>query len=356
MNNIITLSGDPGSGKSTVRNALKNKIEKDGKETRIYCVGDIFRKLADDNGMTVTEFNQMLEEKNANVDKELDDMVAKYGGKIEKENDQSKVYIIDSRLAWNGIPKSFKVRLTVTDKIAAERIFNDKTRGKEDKYETLEDAMKATMERKESEKNRYIDLYGLDLQNLEQYDLVVDTSYANVEDIVEIIEKCMIAKNNQKPFAKYWKSPKQFMPIQHVTMTLEANGESGESLDEWKKKIKNEGIEIDKPIIAMQAGKTYFVRDGHHRNFGAALAGKTLVPYDVKWKDEENYNGFTTRRFLELVLGDREYDRDLYEYEEFLSKNGEHFCYMSVYPGIEKGKIFEGNEKKNDEHEGNEER
>lgn len=343
MNNIITLSGNPGSGKSTLRNALKKMYEDKGKNVIIYSVGDIFRQLAEEKSMTVTEFNEMLEKSNTDVDKTLDEAVRKYGKKIVEENDEKKIYIIDSRLAWNGIPSSIKVNLSVTDRIAGQRIFDDKTRGNVDKYNTVNEAIIATKKRKESERKRYLDLYGIDLQNLEQYDIVIDTSYAKLEDIVEIISRCIEAQNNNKPYARYWKSPKQFMPIQDVMQTFEGNADSGMNLKEWKAKISEEGIQIDSPITAMQVGQTYFVRDGHHRNFGAGMAGKTLVPYEVKWKDDSMYNGMSARDFISRsVLGDWKYDRDLYEYEEFLSTDDEHFNYKSVYPGIENGKIYEG--------------
>lgn len=343
MNNIITLSGDPGSGKSTVRDALKAKFEEQGKTVVIYSIGDIFRKLADEKGMTVTEFNKFLGEHKSDVDKTIDGKVVKYGEKIIVENDDNKIYIIDSRVAWHGIPSSFKVRLSVTEKIAGERIFNDKKRGKEDTYKTQEDAINATKLRKESERTRYLSLYGIDLQKLEQYDMVIDTSYASVEDIADIVSKCMKAKNEEKPFSKYWKSPKQFMPIQSVMQTFDGNADSGMDLKEWKEKIEEKGVKIDEPITAMQVGETYFVRDGHHRTFGAGCAGKTLIPYEVKWTDSTEYYGITARKFIEeRVLGDTEYDRDLYEYECLLSEDGNHFNYMFVYPGIEKGKVYEG--------------
>lgn len=79
MNNIITISGDPGSGKSTVRNALKKYYEGQGKKVILYSVGDIFRDLAEKHGMTVTEFNQFLEKNNCNVDENIESTVKKYG-------------------------------------------------------------------------------------------------------------------------------------------------------------------------------------------------------------------------------------------------------------------------------------
>lgn len=61
MKNVITISGDPGSGKSTVRNALKEEFEKQGKMVVICSVGDIFRHLAEEKGMSIEEFNRYLQ-------------------------------------------------------------------------------------------------------------------------------------------------------------------------------------------------------------------------------------------------------------------------------------------------------
>lgn len=343
MNNIITLSGNPGSGKSTVRNNLKKRFEKQGKQVIIYSVGDMFRQLAEEKGLSVTEFNQFLEKNKTNVDEVLDATVANFGKKIKEENDKNKIYIIDSRLAWHGIPQSLKVRLEVTDVIAGIRIFNDKSRGEEEQYKSKEAAIIGTVGRKNSERERYLDLYGIDLQDLEQYDLVIDTSYATVEDIADIVDRCMEAQNEQKQFSRYWKSPKQFMPIQSIMQTFNGNADSGMTLKEWKNRIAENGVDIESPIAIIKVGETFFVRDGHHRNFGAALAGKTLIPYDIKWRDDSDYNGMKARDFITYsVLGDWKYDRDLYEYEEFLSTDEKHFSYMTIYPGIEKGKIYEG--------------
>ena len=346
MNNIITLSGDPGSGKSTTADALEEYFENKAKRVVRYSVGDIFRNLANEKGMTVTEFSEFLEKNNCNVDNSLDKAVRDLGKKISDQSDENTIYLIDSRLAWHNIPESFKIRLVTTDIIAGKRVFEDKSRGEEDRYDNLESAIEETRKRKQLERERYIKTYGLDLQKLEQYDLVVDTSYAEVSDIADVIAKCMEAKNKGEEFSKYWKSPKQFLPIQPVKQTIVGNAHSSLTLKEWKEKIISEGIEINKPIKAIKLGETYFVRDGHHRNFGTALAGKTLVPYEVKWGEKSRYFGVSTDDFIKLtVLGDSKYDRDLYAYENMLSEGEEHFCYNSVYPGIEKGNIYLGYKK-----------
>ena len=44
-NKIITISGEPASGKSTVVREIKNKYEKIGYTVHIISVGNVFREL-----------------------------------------------------------------------------------------------------------------------------------------------------------------------------------------------------------------------------------------------------------------------------------------------------------------------
>ena len=308
MNNIITLSGDPGSGKSTVREALKNRFEKHGKTVKIYCVGDIFRQLAEEKGMTVTEFNKMLEKKNTDVDKQLDLAVAKFGEKIIKENDPNKIYIIDSRMAWKNIPTAYKVKLTVTDRIAGERIFNDKTRGKEDKYNSVDEAIKATRARKKSEKERYFKLYGADITDNGNFNININTAFVSPEEIANVIAENMTKNINNQGLI--WASPKLFLPTQPM-------GDTIHTFSNLKNKIKQEGFQRNAAPHAMKKGDMYWVLDGHHRNFAAASHGINLIPYTIR-EEENEKEEYTVSEQIELlksILG-KNYRSILYTYEE----------------------------------------
>ena len=60
------------------------------------------------------------------IDGKIDGTIVKKGkafSEVERPND---VYILDSRLAWNNVPNSYAIRLTVNDAIAGKRVFNDK--------------------------------------------------------------------------------------------------------------------------------------------------------------------------------------------------------------------------------------
>lgn len=185
-NRIITISGNPSSGKSTVINKLKENYENKGYIVHIFSVGHEFRKLAAEKGLSIEEFNEYML-KRGNIDELIDSTVAQRGQEINSKERPNDIYIFDSRLAFHNIPDSFSIRLTADDNVAGERAFGDKKRG----YTSLEEAIEKTRERKESEVERYLKRYGINLQDPQNYNLVIDTSYDKVEEIAEKIEQAL---------------------------------------------------------------------------------------------------------------------------------------------------------------------
>lgn len=170
----ISLTGDIGSGKSTVGELLSEKygLEK-------VSIGFILRDMAKDYGMNVKEFNIYMET-HPEIDALLDNKLKEYERK-------SGNYLFDSRMAWHFVPSSFSVFIKVSTKTAAERIM--KAGRSEEIYKTMEDAVKNIEARHKSETLRYKTLYGVDLDNYDNYDLVVDTDGKTPEEIVKIICK-----------------------------------------------------------------------------------------------------------------------------------------------------------------------
>ena len=332
MNNIITISGDPGSGKSTVRNALKEYFEKEGKKVVIYSTGDIFRGLAEDRNMTVTEFNEFLQEHECNIDDSIDSAVIKLGNKVRKQNDENKIYLVDSRLAWHNIPDAFKVRLTITDRIAGERVFRDTTRGEEDQYKTLEDAIEATRARKLSERERYIELYGedVDICNEKNFDININTAFVEPNKIAELIIDNMKKKEQGWHICKNWGSPKLFIPTQSLNDTMYR-------LDDVKKSIENKGYYPTEDIEVIMKNGMYFILDGHHRCIAAAGCNISLIPYYLKSKDGNDLSSVQAQiETIKTFFGER-YRSVLYDYEEIWrdKKTKElTYSYEDTYPGI----------------------
>ncbi len=171
---IITISGAAGTGKSTVSKMVAEQL---GYEH--YSTGDFMREMAAERGVTIVELNQMAEE-DASLDKELDDRHVSLGEK--KDN-----FVIDGRLSWHFIPKSFKVLLTASMDVRAKRILADKIR--KELNNSIENVKSDIIKRETSEKIRYKELYGVNPYDLDHYDLVVDTDDKTPQEIVDIILK-----------------------------------------------------------------------------------------------------------------------------------------------------------------------
>ena len=168
----ISLAGDLGSGKSTVSKIL---IEALGAE--YYSTGRIVRSIAERMGMTIGELNVYMET-HPEIDTEIDD------GLVALANDPRSL-IIDSRMAWHFTKGTFKVYLTTDIETASLRIMGANRSGEHSA--TLEETIVCTKGRRESEKKRYSEQYGVDITDLSNYSLVVDTTYATPEEVAGVI-------------------------------------------------------------------------------------------------------------------------------------------------------------------------
>ena len=193
----ITIAGDLGSGKSTVANHLINNIN-----YRIESAGLIFRRLAEQHGMSAKEFNQFIES-NPKYDNMVDDTIKEMGEKEEN-------IIFDSRLAWYFVPKSFKIYMYVDVDTATERIFNDKGRVSES-YSDMETAKKEIIERRQSEVLRYKTFYNIDINDYSNYDFIIDTSHATKDEVNDLVLSSFRAFEQGEEYNKVWISPKNLI-------------------------------------------------------------------------------------------------------------------------------------------------
>lgn len=168
----ISLAGDLGSGKSTVGAILAEKYA-----LQKVSIGQIQRKMAADMQMTTVEFNRYMEQH-----PEFDDIL---DGKLREYENISGRFIFDSRMAWHFVPSSFAVYMTVEVKTAAERIMNaDRA---EERYSSIEEGVKNITERRKSEKLRYKTMYGVDITDMTNYNLVVSTDGKTPDEVANEI-------------------------------------------------------------------------------------------------------------------------------------------------------------------------
>ena len=292
-NKIITISGEPVSGKSTVVKKLKEKYESMGYNVHVISTGHVFREVImqgylimypdrKNANLADVQADEAFAHKRNEIDKLVDEEMRKKGIEINSQERPNDVYIIDSRLAWHNIPTSYAIRLTVDEKIAGKRAFEDETRGPEDRYKTVEDAIQKTRERKLGEIKRYKERYGIDLSDPQNYDLIVDTAYSNTEELADIIVAGEESYRTGKWYPKTWASPVHFISMQKIREC------SWEKIETLTKTIKEQGYSPDEGILEVAENNgVKILLNGNHRSYAGLSAGKTLFPYDIVYKDDE---------------------------------------------------------------------
>ncbi len=265
MVNKISLAGDLGSGKSTVAKLL---IEALGAE--YYSTGAIVRAVAEKRGMTVTELNVYMET-HPEIDKEIDD------GLVALSEDPRPL-IIDSRMAWHFTRGTFKVYLSTDAEVASLRILNAKRVG--ETTASLEEQVRQTFLRHESEKKRYSEKYGVNIEDFANYDLVVDTTYATPEEISACILAAYRLKNESRPFA-------------HAMLCPERLSYVDDAVDAEQIRILSMKLEVGQAVpeilVAANRGE-FYVKSGLPSALAYAfnmnsLVPAVLVPYEEDGKE-----------------------------------------------------------------------
>ena len=168
---IITISGPPGSGKSTLSKLLSAKL---GME--LVSMGDIFRKCAQSRCMSLAEFG-ILAKCNEEIDRSLDEAQKK----IAKEKDNM---ILEGRLSGFLVDADIKLWLKAPVEVRAKRIAIRENK-------SVSSAIAETSEREECERERYLKYYNIDIRDMSIYDLVIDSTKWKPQEISEIAAKAV---------------------------------------------------------------------------------------------------------------------------------------------------------------------
>jgi cytidylate kinase len=164
---IITISGKPGSGKSSTADKVAELLG----YTR-HSSGDMVRQILANKGMSLAEYNER-----AKNDHALDDAVDEKLRDLRNKKD----IVVDSRLGFYWIPESFKVYLDLDIEVATVRIYTDAvsnaTRSNTGEgISSLSEVTKQVRTRMEGERSRFRAIYNVDPYDLSHFDLIVDTS------------------------------------------------------------------------------------------------------------------------------------------------------------------------------------
>ena len=175
----ITISGPPGSGKTTACSKLSEKL---GLEAVVF--GKIFRELAAEKNLSLVELG-VIAEQDPSIDKMIDSRILE----IARANDN---IILESRLsaymcARNDIP-AFKIYIDASPEVRMSRIGVREG-------ETVEEACAKTVDRQKSEAKRYKMYYDIDIEDKSVYDLVINTDDLDPDQVVEKILEAVGASN-----------------------------------------------------------------------------------------------------------------------------------------------------------------
>lgn len=175
---IITITGDSGSGKST----MGQKLEKELGFKRYY-IGQIRRDAAKEKGMTLEEYN-IYGETHPETDLEVDE----YQKNLGQTEDN---FIIEGRTSWFLIPQSLKIYIKVDPREGARRIFSDlqeeNVRNEGKNLDSVEDVLKSNKERAKSDDLRYKKYYQKDCFDEKNFDFVIDSTDLTPEEVLDQI-------------------------------------------------------------------------------------------------------------------------------------------------------------------------
>src|SRR5262249_6223667 len=165
---LITISGLPGSGKTTVARLVAAEL---GLE-HVYA-GNIFRRQAEEAGLTLEAYLKRAET-DPTIDRQLDDRM--------RERAAAGHAVLEGRLAafmarQAGVA-ALKVYLDASEAVRAARI-TDREGG------VTAERLHEIQSRETSDWQRYRDIYGVDYHDPRLYDVVVEADRRTPEDLAQ---------------------------------------------------------------------------------------------------------------------------------------------------------------------------
>ena len=177
---LVTVSGLPGVGTTTVGRALAQRLELPYRSS-----GDIFREQAQAAGMSLADYGARAQQ-DAAIDKELD--------RLTLEEARKGNLVLEGRLTgWltkrNEVP-AYRVWLSAPLEVRLDRIAN--------REGGVAPGLKERVTKREaSERDRYLRYYDIDLLDTSPYDMDLDTSDNTPDELEELIVSEMTLRLEQ---------------------------------------------------------------------------------------------------------------------------------------------------------------
>ena len=169
---LITIDGRSGAGKGTLAEHISEVLG-----IQRYSAGDFFRNIASERGLTVGELSEKADK---STDLEVDRRTFQKG--------LNESCVIESRISchvMNGY-SDLKIRLKAD--------LNERSSRVAEREEiSEEEARSRIIKRDRDNKERYRDYYGIDMDDLTIYDLIIDNTELSIEETNKLIEKALKA-------------------------------------------------------------------------------------------------------------------------------------------------------------------
>ncbi|MHC1631345.1 MAG: (d)CMP kinase [Methanotrichaceae archaeon] len=174
---IITVSGSPGTGTTTLACELAKKLELPWVNS-----GVLFRKMASERKISIKKLGKLAEQ-SPEIDYFIDD--------AQKKLAEEGGGVFEGRLSGHILDADLKILLKADLKIRAKRIAF-----RENKL--VDDALQECRLRETSEARRYKKYYNIDVNDFSVYDLVIDSDTWNEKGVLEIASAAVRALSYEK--------------------------------------------------------------------------------------------------------------------------------------------------------------
>ena len=164
---IITVGGLAGTGTTTTAEGLSEKLN-----IPYISAGSVFREMAAERGLTVLEFSEFAEG-NDDIDKEIDRRQAE----IAESSDN---LIVEGRLSAHFVDADLRLWLVTPFDVRSQRIAERESK-------SVDVAKNEIIIREKSEALRYMDIHNIDINNMDIYDLIINTDTFDPDKVTGII-------------------------------------------------------------------------------------------------------------------------------------------------------------------------
>jgi len=162
MGLVVTIAGPHGTGKSTYAKIIAKQFK-----LRYVSAGQFFRDLAKQRGVSFEELSRQAAN-SQEIDRLIDERSAAEAGK-------GNVVVEGQLAAWMAKDRAqVRIYLKAPDEVRIGRIAHRD-------HLDYEVARRQTLEREEIQRDRYKRYYGIDIDDLSLYNVVVDTGNRSIE-------------------------------------------------------------------------------------------------------------------------------------------------------------------------------